>query len=121
MQPNLTNQHNFIWYGICSYDETSPKTGSGTNESGDCLPFSLNGSGVKTAWYIDESNQKKSWVQGADNNDFTELVCGNAYYISLNKDAETISSVDIPHAVVSTENYKIAECELQLKLTTMFT
>lgn len=107
----LTNQHNFIWYGICSYDETSPKTGSGTNESGDCLPFSLNDSGVKTAWYIDESNQKKSWVQGADNNDFTELVCGNAYYISLNKDEGSISSVDIPHAVVSTENYKISECE----------
>ena len=107
----LTNQHNFIWYGICSYDETSPKTGLGTNESGDCSPFSLNDSGVKTAWYINESNQKKSWVQDAENNDFTELVCGNAYYISLNKDAESISSVEIPHAVISTENYKIAECE----------
>ena len=40
------------------------------------------------------------------------MVCGNAYYISLNKDAESISSVDIPRIVVSTENYKIAECEM---------
>ena len=55
---NLVNQHNFIWYGICETDDTSPKDGVGTNENGKCLPFPLADSKILSAWYVDESGEK---------------------------------------------------------------
>ncbi len=108
---NLVNQHNFIWYGICETDDTSPKDGAGTNESGKCLPFPLADSGIHSAWYVDESGEKKSWSSVSSSNDFTELVCGNSYYVKLNKTDNTIDSVDIPHAVLSEQHYSAETCE----------
>tara|TARA_Y100000287_G_C14210513_1_gene350570 strand:- start:367 stop:1593 length:1227 start_codon:yes stop_codon:yes gene_type:complete len=107
---NLVNQHNFIWYGICETDDTSPKDGVGTSENGKCLPFPLADSGIHSAWYVDESGEKKSWSSVSSSNDFTELVCGNSYYVKLNKTDNTIDSVDIPHAVLSEQHYSAETC-----------
>ena len=102
---NLENQHNFIWYGISENDDTSPKQGTGTDDTGKCLPFPLIDSGIHSAWYVNESGEKKSWSSLSSSNDFTDLVCGNSYYVKLNKTEDMISSVNIPHAVLSEQNY----------------
>ena len=39
------------------------------------------------------------------------MVCGNSYYVKLNKTDNTIDSVDIPHAVLSEQHYSAETCE----------
>ena len=108
----LNKQHNFIWYGVCGSDETSPKSGKGTNANGNCSDYTLVNIENILEVHLISGNTNQTWKKDSDNNDFNSLICGNAYYIKLEVGLDNnIQELTIPHAIHSAQNYKIAECE----------
>jgi len=91
----LTKLHNFIWYGICENTETT-----NNDPIGECLPFDLNsGNNIEQVWLTDSIGNQTHWNYENSENDFSKLLCGNAYYIKLRTNEDGVLSQDIPHAV----------------------
>ena len=117
----LNKQHNFIWYGVCGSDETSPKSGKGTNASGNCLDYTLVNTENIQEVHLISGDTNQTWKKDSDENDFTSLICGNAYYIKLEVGLDNdIQERIIPHAIHSAQNYKIAECEVSVDDSPLF-
>mgnify|MGYP001170928083 CR=1 FL=1 len=111
----LNKQHNFIWYGVCGSDETSPKSGKGTNANGNCSDYTLDNTENIQEVHLISGDTNQTWKKDSDGNDFTSLICGNAYYIKLEVGLDNdIQELIIPHAIHSAQNYKIAECEVSV-------
>ena len=95
----LTNIHNFIWYGDCS--------------EGECNPYSLNSDSVIDKVYqINNGNATRVWSHDILlDQAFDTLECGYAYYITLksNDGITPKSTIEIPGATTSyfSENFEI--------------
>ena len=87
----LTNIHNFIWYGDCS--------------EGECNPYSLNSDSVIDKVYqINNGNATRVWSHDILlDQAFDTLECGYAYYITLksNDGITPKSTIEIPGATTS--------------------
>ena len=111
----LDKQHNFIWYGVCGSDETSPKSGKGTNANGNCLDYTLVNTENIQEVHLISGDTNQTWKKNSNENDFTSLICGNAYYVKLEVGLDNVvQDLIIPHAIHSAQNYKIAECEVSV-------
>lgn len=87
----LTNIHNFVWYGNCS--------------DGECIPYSLNSDSVIDKVYqINNGNAIRVWsCDIVLDQSFDTLECGYAYYIKLksNDGITPKSTIEIPGATTS--------------------